>query len=108
MAKRDEHLRGPDFFNARQFPKITFKSDSVRPTGPDTYEVAGTLTLHGVSRPLTVTLKKIGAGKGPAGDQRVGVETGFTIKRSDFGMKNMLEGVGDDVLLIVSLESAHK
>jgi polyisoprenoid-binding protein YceI len=108
VAKRDEHLRGPDFFNARQFPRINFKSDSVRATGPDTYEVAGTLTLHGVSRPVTVTLKKVGAGKGPAGDQRVGVETGFTIKRSDFGMKNMLEGIGDSVLLVVSLESAHK
>ena len=108
VAKRDDHLRGPDFFNARQFPKITFKSQSLRATGADTYEVTGTLTLHGVSRPLTVTLKKIGAGKSPLGDQRLGVETGFTIKRSDFGMKNMLDAVGDNVLLIVSLETAHK
>lgn len=53
-------------------------------------------------------LKKIGAGKGPQGDQLLGVETSFNIKRTDFGMKNMLEGVGDNVLLIVSLESAHK
>jgi polyisoprenoid-binding protein YceI len=108
LPKRDEHLRGPDFFNARQFPKITFKSQSVRATGPDTYEVKGTLTLHGVSKPLSVTLKKIGAGKSPFNDFRLGVETSFQIKRSDFDMKNMLEGVGDDVLLIVSLESMHK
>jgi polyisoprenoid-binding protein YceI len=108
VAKRDDHLRGPDFFNARQFPKITFKSQSVRATGPDTYEAIGTLSLHGVSRPLTLAIKKIGAGKTPFGDQRVGVDTIFQIKRSDFGMKNMLEGVGDDVLLNVSLEAAHK
>ncbi len=108
LPKRDEHLRGPDFFSARQFPKITFKSQSVRATGPDAYEVKGMLTLHGVSKPLSVTLKKIGAGKSPFNDYRVGVETSFQIKRTDFDMKNMLEGVGDDILLIVSLEAMHK
>ncbi len=109
MPKRDEHLRNPDFFAAKQFPNITFKSQSVRAgKQPGTYEVQGTLTLHGVSKPLTVTLKKIGAGKSPFNDYRLGVETSFQIKRSDFDMKNMLEGVGDDILLIVSLEAMHK
>jgi polyisoprenoid-binding protein YceI len=108
IAKRDQHLQGPDFFNARQFPKITFKSESVRPKANDTYEVVGKLTLHGVTRPLTVTLKKVGAGNGPMGGQIIGIDTGFTIKRTDFDMKNMLEGVGDEVLLIVSLEAGHK
>ena len=71
-------LRGPDFFNARQFPKITFKSQSVRAArSPTPTKSPGTLTLHGVSQPLTVTLKKIGAGKGPHGDQLLGVETSF-------------------------------
>ena len=108
IGKRDQHLMGPDFFNAAQFPKITFKSDSVRAKANDTYEVTGKLTLHGVTRPLTVTLKKVGAGKGPMGGQIVGIDTGFTIKRTDFEMKNLLEGVGDEVLLIVSLEAGHK
>ena len=108
IAKRDQHLLGPDFFNAAQFPEITFQSDSVRAKGNDAYEVTGKLTLHGVTRPLTVTLMKVGAGKAPSGDQIVGVDTKFEIKRTDFDMKQMLEGVGDDVLLIVSLEAGHK
>jgi polyisoprenoid-binding protein YceI len=108
VPKRDEHLRGPDFFNVRQFPTITFKSDKIRSIDAKTYEVSGTLTLHGISQPTTVKLTKIGGGPSPFGDQRIGVETIFQIKRTDFGMKNMLEGVGDEVLLIVSLEAAHK
>ena len=80
----------------------------MRATGPGSYEVAGTLTLHGVSKPLTVTLTKVGSGKSPFNDYRLGVETSFQIKRADFDMKNLLEGVGNDVLLIVSLEAAHK
>ena len=77
IAKRDQHLLGPDFFNAAQFPEITFKSDSVRAKPNDTYEVVGKLTLHGVTRPLTVTLKKVGTGKSPAGDQIVGDRYGL-------------------------------
>ena len=69
--------------------------------------MTGTLTLHGVSKPATVKLQKLGSGKTPFGDVRTGVETTFQIKRSDFDMKNMLEAVGDDVVLIVSLEGAH-
>jgi polyisoprenoid-binding protein YceI len=106
--KRDEHLRGPDFFNVRQFPKITFKSQSVRAAGASAYEVTGTLTLHGVSHPLTVKLEKIGNGQSPQGEKLLGVETSFKIKRTEFGMDKLLQGVGDDVLLIVSLEAGHK
>jgi polyisoprenoid-binding protein YceI len=108
FPKRDEHLRGPDFFNARQFPKIAFKSDSVRSTGPGAYEVQGKLTLHGVTRPQSIKVGKVGSGKSPMGAEIIGVETSFVIKRSDFGMNQMLEGVGDEVLLIVSLEAAKK
>jgi polyisoprenoid-binding protein YceI len=109
MPKRDEHLRNPDFFNARQFPEITFKSQSVRPSlQPGKLEVQGTLTLHGVSQPLTVMLSRTGGGKGPMGDSREGYETSFTIKRSEFGMNKLLEGVGDEVLLLVSLEVVQK
>jgi polyisoprenoid-binding protein YceI len=107
-AKRDEHLRSPDFLNAKQFPSITFKSQQVKQTDANNYEVTGTLTLHGVSKPATVKLQKLGSGKTPFGDVRTGMETTFQIKRSDFDMKNMLEAVGDDVVLIVSLEGAHR
>ena len=109
-GKRDEHLRGPDFFNAKQFPTITFKSEKIRPLDGKTFEATGTLTLHGVSRPLTVKLERLGGGKTPPpyNDTRVGLESTFEIKRSDFEMKNMLNLLGDDVRLIVSLEGAHR
>jgi polyisoprenoid-binding protein YceI len=106
--KRDEHLRNADFLNAKQFPTITFKSDSVKPLDAKTYEVSGTLTLHGVSKPITVKVEKIGAGKHPMIGSAVGLESTFTIKRTDFDMKNMLEGVPDNIMLIVSIEASHK
>src|SRR5215469_9739079 len=54
-AKRDEHLRTPDFFNVKQFPKISFKGDSVKAV-KDGYEVKGDLTLHGTTKPVTFVL----------------------------------------------------
>jgi polyisoprenoid-binding protein YceI len=107
-AKRDEHLRSPDFLNAKQFPTITFKSASVKPIDAKTLEVTGTLTLHGVSKPLTLKVDKVGGGKSPMGGTAIGMETTFEIKRSDFDMKNMLDMIPDDVMLIVSLEAGHK
>ncbi len=107
-AKRDEHLRGPDFFNVKQFPTITFQSEQMRPINANTYELTGTLTLHGVPRKITTKLERLGAGKTPFGDFRVGMEAVLQVKRSDFDMKNMLEAVGDDVLLVISFEAAHK
>jgi polyisoprenoid-binding protein YceI len=104
-AKRDGHLRSPDFFNAKQFPTISFKSERVRKSGEEGYEVEGKLTLHGETRPLAATFTRTGTGKGPDGKVRAGGETTFTVKRSDFGMKYMPEGIGDEVRLTVSLEA---
>ncbi|MBI4566544.1 MAG: YceI family protein [Planctomycetes bacterium] len=106
--KRDQHLKGPDFFNAKQFPAITFKSASVKKTGDATYEVTGDFTLLGVSKKVTATLTRIGAGKDPWGGTRVGFEGSFTIKRSEHGMKHMLDGVGDDVHISVAFEGVKK
>ena len=106
-AKRDDHLRGPDFFNAKQFPTISFASTEA--TANDAgYELTGELTLHGVTNPITVQMNKIGEGDDPKGNHRVGFETTFTIKRSDFGMNNMLEIVGDEVTLTVSYEAIRQ
>jgi polyisoprenoid-binding protein YceI len=101
--KRDQHLKGPDFFNAKQFPVMTFKSKKVESSG-DTYNVTGDFTLHGVTKPLTLEVKKVGEGKGPEGEIRAGGETHFTIKRSDYGMNFMQGPVGDEINIVVSLE----
>ena len=101
--KRNQHLKSPDFFNAKQFPTLTFKSTKVDGTG-DSYKISGDLTIHGVTKPITIDFKKGTDGKGGQGETRGGGETRFTIKRSDYDMKFMTGPVGDDVNIIVSLE----
>jgi len=106
--KRDKHLRSPDFFNMEAHPAITFKSRKFEKTGSTTYRVSGDLTLLGVTKPLTVTATRVGSGKDPWGGYRTGFTTEFTIKRSDFGMDFLLNGVGDDVHITVSIEGIRQ
>jgi len=103
-TERDNHLRSPDFFNVKQFPAITLKSSEVT-VEDDTYHLTADLTLHGVTKSITVELTKIGEGKDPMGNTRIGFNTTFTIKRSDFAMTNMLENVGDEVTLMIGFEA---
>jgi polyisoprenoid-binding protein YceI len=104
-AKRDQHLKSPDFFNAVQFPVISFKSQNVAKSG-EAYEVTGDLTLHGVTKPVSVRVTPTGTAKGPAGKPIAGIEATLNIKRSDFGMTNMVGPIGDDVSVIVSIEGS--
>ncbi len=106
--KRDDHLRSPDFLNAKQFPEITFTSKKVKKIGRNTYQVTGDFTLHGEPKQMTVDVEKTGEGKGPEGNPRIGFHTTFEIKRSAFGMSKYLEMIGDSVTLIVSVEGVHK
>ena len=57
IKKRDDHLRSPEFFNVEKFPQMTFKSQSVKQTGPQSGDILGDLTMHGVSRPITLHVK---------------------------------------------------
>jgi polyisoprenoid-binding protein YceI len=104
-AKRDSDLKGPDWFNARQFTTITFKSTSVKKGDGNNLEVTGDLTIHGVTKSVVVPVEITGIAKDPFGNTRAGIQGTTTIKRSDFGMKNMAGAVGDDVHLIVALEA---
>ena len=104
---RDLSLKSPDFFDAKQFPTMTFKSTKVEGSG-NTLKVSGDLTIHGVTKPLTVDFKKGGEGKGVFGEMRGGGETHFTIRRSDFGMNFQQGAVGDEVNIILSLEGIKK
>ncbi len=108
-SQRDDHLRSPDFFNARQFPKITFKSTRVRKINNTTVEVTGELTARGVTRPLTVRVEYTGKGRNPRGQEIIGFETTFTIKRSQFGINYGLNGgLADDVRITVSVEAIRQ
>src|SRR5947208_11305159 len=57
IKKRDDHLRSPEFFNVDRFPQITFKSRSVKRTGPQSGDILGDLTMHGVTKPITLHVK---------------------------------------------------
>ncbi len=105
VVMRDNDLRGPDWFNAKQFPTIEFKSSSAKKTGDDTFDLTGDLTIHGVTKSVTLPMQMTGVGKGMKGETRAGFETTFTIKRSDFDMKTMPQGVGDDVRIVVAVEA---
>jgi polyisoprenoid-binding protein YceI len=106
-AKRDEHLRTPDFFNVKQFPVFSFKSTAVKPV-ENGFEVTGDLTLHGTTKSVTFTLQGGRKAEFPKGVQRTGYTTDLSIKRSAFGMDKMLEAVGDEVFITISFEGVKK
>jgi polyisoprenoid-binding protein YceI len=96
---RDTHLRSADFFDVEQYPDITFQSTSVTAKDEDTYEIVGDLTMHGVTKPITLTAELGGQDVDPWGNERIGLEATGTINRSDWDMKfNMAMGSGNAVV----------
>jgi polyisoprenoid-binding protein YceI len=103
-TNRDKSLRGPDFFDAAQFPTATFKSKSIKKIDDKTFEITGDFTLRGVTKPLTLKANLIGTGPGPKGETRTGAEASASLKRSDFDVKAMLPAVDDQVNLIIAVQ----
>ncbi|MBL7478885.1 YceI family protein [Legionella bononiensis] len=106
IPELDKHLKGKLFFDVAQFPKATFVSNKVDVLSDTTAKVEGTLTLHGVSKPLTldVTLNKVGVN--PINNKNtVGFTATGTIKRSDFGINTLLPDLGDEVTLQIGAEA---
>jgi polyisoprenoid-binding protein YceI len=104
--KRDQHLKSPAFFDAKQFPTITFKSTAVKAGEDGKLEVAGDLSLHGVTKPIAVTLEKTGEGE-VMRSHRIGFESTVQLKKSDYDIKG-IPGVGDEVTLRFSFEAAKQ
>jgi polyisoprenoid-binding protein YceI len=112
-ADRDKHLKSPDFFSGGEFPVISFKSTKVAAKSADgggvVYEVTGELTMHGVTKPLTLQLQKLGEGPGAGGqDYRSGFNCQTKLKRSEFGMTKMVGPIGDEVAITISFEGVRK
>ena len=82
---RDTHLRGADFFDAEQFPTMTFRSTGVRPAGRD-WQVDGELTIRGVTRPVTLDVEFEGSATDPWGNDRIGFSASTEVNREDFGL----------------------
>jgi len=106
FKKRDDHLRSPDFFNANEFPEITFKSTKVTFNGNDKASVEGNLTIKGVSKPVTLNVDHIKCGVHPMNKKEVcGFNATTSIKRSDFGVKYGAPAIGDEVDITLEAEA---
>jgi polyisoprenoid-binding protein YceI len=110
-AKRDEHLKSPEIFDAARYPTIAFKSTSVRKSG-NGFVARGPLTLHGVTKVVELPFTVSGPAKGPGG-LHMGVETALKISRKEYGLTwgPVIEGtavVSDEVAIDINLELVKK
>jgi polyisoprenoid-binding protein YceI len=105
IAQLDDQLKGDQWFDAAKFPTATFTSTKVVLSGKDSAVIAGNLTLHGVTKVVTLKAHFIGAGVNPLDKSfTAGFEATGTIKRSDFGISTYVPLVGDDVRLSIAGE----
>jgi polyisoprenoid-binding protein YceI len=103
---RDDHLRGPDFFNVKEFPEITFKSKEVKGDG-DKYAIKGDLTFHGVTREVEMEVVKVGEADTRMG-RRAGFEGRFEIDRTKFGVETYSDSLGTEVTMTFAIEGIAK
>ena len=109
-AKRDEHLKSPDFLDTAKYPTITFKSTKVAKAGKDKLKVTGDLTLHGVTKPVVLDIATSPEVKGMFGETRRGFSATTKISRKAFGVAfdKMVEAgpvVGDEVTVVLDIEA---
>ena len=110
-SSRDEHLRSADFFDAEQYPELSFTSTEIKGVDEDELEITGDLTIHGVTKPITLKGEVTGTDTDPWGNDRVALEVAGKLNRGDYGMTfnqalgsgNML--VSDQVKLNVDISA---
>jgi polyisoprenoid-binding protein YceI len=110
VPDRDAHLRSPDFFDVARYPTMTFRSTRVAAAGKDRLAVTGDLTLHGMTRPVTLEVATSPAVKGMFGETRRGFSATARISRKDFGLtwNKLVEAgpaVGDEVVIALDVEA---
>ena len=110
VADRDNHLRSPDFFDAANYPNLTFKSTGVQIVDEDSAKLTGDLTIRGVTKSVTLNVEFLGQTTSPYGDVRAGFEASAKINREDFGLtwNQALEAggvlVGKDVKIQLAVQ----
>jgi polyisoprenoid-binding protein YceI len=107
-AERDKHLRSDDFLHVEKFPQAKFVSTAYKPTGENTAELTGELTLHGVTRPVTIAVEQIGHGDDPWGGYRRGFAGSTRLTLADFGIKRDLGPAAREVHLFLSVEGIRQ
>lgn len=111
LPDRDKHLRSEDFFFTEKYPEITFKSQQIKATGKDTYEVTGPLTMRGVTKTVTLPVTFLGKVRDPWGNDKAGFALETTVNRKDYGivwnaaLDNGGVVLGDDVKIAINLET---
>jgi polyisoprenoid-binding protein YceI len=112
-TKRDEHLRSGDFFNTTKFPALKFVSRET--TGsPDSFQVTGELTMHGITKPVTLDVSYNGSAKDPSGNERAAFSATTRVNRKDFGLvwSKITEAgalvVGDEVKIALEIAAVKK
>jgi polyisoprenoid-binding protein YceI len=110
VEKRDTHLRGADFFDATKYPQMAFAGKSVKNVKGDKFELVGDLTLHGVTKPVTLECEFGGVANSPFGDVRAGFSATATVNREDFGITGGGAGamVGKEIKINLEIECVQK
>jgi polyisoprenoid-binding protein YceI len=107
---RDTHLKSPDFFDVATFPTLVFKGGQIKGDFNSEFQLTGTLTIHGVTKPVTLDVTNEGRGKDPWGGERVGFSAKTKINRKDFGLhyNQVLETggvvIGEEVKIGIDVE----
>jgi polyisoprenoid-binding protein YceI len=114
VADRDTHLKSPDFFDAEKYPDITFKSSKITPKGNSQFDVAGALTIRGVTKEIVLPVTLLGTGKDPQGNDIASFEIQTKLNRKDYGISwnRALDAggviLGDEVSVEINLETNAK
>jgi len=109
---RDAHLRSDDFFAVEKYPTLTFVSTRITPRGNGAFDVAGDLTMRGVTKAIVIPVSYLGMAKDPWGNEKVAFEGEVTLNRKDFGLNwnAAIETggflVGDEVKVSLSVQAA--
>jgi len=106
VKKRDDHLRSAEFFDVKKFPDMTFKSTKVEAIDGG-FKVTGNFTMHGVTKSITFDLKG-GKTIELKGVQRTGFATAFILRRTDYGINALPEGIANDVNIFIGFEGTKK
>ncbi len=110
QRKRDDHLKGEDFFSADRFPQMKFVSKAVETSGADSFKVTGDLTIRGITKSVTLDVSYTGSAKDPWGNEKAAFSATTKISRKEFGLtwnKALETGgmvVGDEVTITLEVE----
>lgn len=107
-AERDKHLRSDDFLDSSKFPEAKFVSTKIEDLGNDKFKIHGDFTLLGVTKPMVIDTYKLGEGKDPWGNYRVGFSGATSFKRADYGMTKNLGPAAEDVVLELHVEGVRQ